>query len=104
MLQTDDCVILVQGHKIPTSVFSFIKFSNCCRNTNLDYTFQTKSYYFTIICSKVRKGPNTVNERDSIDEGDLKSASGQRTSGFTHLVEMTKVADSGLTNSLEKIH
>ncbi len=58
--QTDDCVILVQGHKMPTSVFSFIKFSNCCRNTNLDYTFQTKSYYFTIICSKLRKGPNTV--------------------------------------------
>ncbi len=60
MLQTDDCVILVQGHKMPTSVFSFLKFSNCCRNTNLDYTIQTKSYYFTIICSKLRKGPNTV--------------------------------------------
>ncbi len=61
MLQTEDCVKIVQGHKMPTSVFSFIKFSNCCRNTNLDYTFQTKSYYFTIICSKLRKGPNTVN-------------------------------------------
>ncbi len=26
MLQTDDCEILVQGHKMPTSVFSFINF------------------------------------------------------------------------------
>ncbi len=44
-----------------TSVFFFLKFSTCCRNTNLDYTIQTKSYYFTIICSKFRKWPNTVH-------------------------------------------
>ncbi len=43
-----------------TSVFLVLKFSTCCRNSNLDYTIQTKSYYFTIVCSKLRKWPNTV--------------------------------------------
>ncbi len=43
-----------------TSVFLILKFSTCCRNTNLDYTIQTKSYYFTIMCCKLRKWPNTV--------------------------------------------
>ncbi len=67
MSQTADCVIQVQDHKISTSVFFFLKFSTCCRNTNLDYTIQTISYYFAIECSKLRKWLNTVRFTQSPD-------------------------------------
>jgi len=71
MSQTADCVIEVQDHKISISVFFFLKFSTCCRNTSLDYTIQTKSYYFTIMCSKLRKWPNTVGGRRGKDDRNL---------------------------------
>ncbi len=60
MSQTDVCVIQVHDHKMTTSFIFIFKVFTCCCSTKLDFTIQTKSYYFTIICSKLRKWPITV--------------------------------------------